>query len=174
MKNERVLNLLSLGANLAVLAGLVFVGLQVRDGRAAAEAQVADGIAEGFLELSLVGVSDPAVACIVVVGLFHPEDLKPVESARFSLFMRAVFNQYERVFRLHQTGLVRQAQWDELTLEIAGMMATPGGKLFLTDNTYPDDFVAAVPTSATPLGFRSWTLGTELPRSCGAGSPAEQ
>lgn len=166
MRGDRVVDLLNIGANLAVLCGLVFVGLQVRDSRAAAEAQVAESVAAGFQELTSAGMSDPAVACIWVVGLFRPEDLHPIELTRFAFFMRGVFNQYERVFRQYETGLVNRVQWEMIADEIGGVMATPGGRLFLADNPYPEDFLSSVPTSGTPLAESSWTLGAELPKTC--------
>lgn len=166
MKNERVLNLLNIGANLAVLAGLLFVGLQVRDSRAAAEAQVAESIADGFQELTLLGTSDAAVACLWVVGLFRPDDLDPIQSVRFAFFMRGLFNQYERVFRQYETGLVREVQWRMIADEVAGIVATPGGRLFIDDNPYPDDFLSSVPSSGVPLTEGSFTLGAEPPQTC--------
>jgi hypothetical protein len=37
----------------AIVASLIFVGLELRTSRAAAQAQIADGIAEGFIALRL-------------------------------------------------------------------------------------------------------------------------
>jgi hypothetical protein len=64
MTCDRLLKFLGIGANVAVLAGLIFVGFQVPDGRAAAEAQVVDGVTDGFLQLNLAVIADPEVACV--------------------------------------------------------------------------------------------------------------
>ena len=168
MSTDRLLRYLSIGANLAVLAGLIFVGLEVRDGRAAAVSQVADGIADGFLQLNMAGISDPEVACIWVVGLDRPEALSTVQAARFSLYMRGVFNQYQRVHRQNQTGLVAPDQWEEIAGEALGMMATAGGSLYVRDNPLPQDFLDDLPETGTDMSVTAFTLGHPAPESCEA------
>lgn len=144
MKSECVHRWLSLGANIAVLAGLVFVGFEVRNGRAAAEAQVADGLADGFLQLNLATINDSSVARIWDLGLFAPDELTDAEAVRFSMYMRGVFNQYQRVFRLYTTGLLDETTWSFTAGEAAWMMETPGGAAHFAVNELPDDFVRAV------------------------------
>ena len=53
----------------AIVASLIFVGLELRTSRAAAQAQIADGIAEGFIDLNVAVMTDETLACIWSVGL---------------------------------------------------------------------------------------------------------
>jgi hypothetical protein len=95
----------------AIVASLVFVGIELRTNRAAAESQIADGIAEGFLEINVTAMSDSTLVCIWSVGLEAPERLSDIQAGRFSMFMRGVFNQYMRVHTLYETGLVTEDTW---------------------------------------------------------------
>jgi hypothetical protein len=167
MGDDRVSNALSIGANLAVLAGLIFVGIQVRDGRTAAEAQVADGVTDGFLELNLAAVADPGVACVVLVGLESPGDLTVLEAARFSALMRGLFNQYLRVHRAYRTGLLDQEYWEGAAAEAAWFMSTPGGKAYFQENWLPPSFLEAIaPIAGATGGPKGLAVGMKPPASC--------
>ena len=166
MKSDRLLRWLNIGANLAVLGGLIFVGVQVRDGRAAAEAQVADGIADGFLQLNIVGISDPEVACLWIVGLASPDSLDVVDAARFSLYIRGVFNQFERVQRQFDTGLADDDTWSIVANEAAWLLTTPGGRAHFAGNPLSADFLQALePFRASPTES-NMTLGRTPPPDC--------
>lgn len=168
MGGDRVMNALSIGANVAVLAGLIFVGMQVRDGRAAAEAQVADGVTDGFLELNLATVADPDVACMMIVGLEAPGNLTVVEAARFAAFMRGLFNQYLRVHRAYRTGLLDHEYWEGAAAEAAWLMSTPGGQAYFRDNWLPPSFLEAIaPIAGADGGAKGLALGMKPPTSCG-------
>jgi hypothetical protein len=131
---------LTVGANMAVLLGLIFVGVEVRNSRAAAEAQAADGIADGFLQLTLTQMTDSTVAKVWTTGLREPDSLNDTEAIQFSMHMRALFNQFHRVHRLYRTGLITEADWERYARQAAGMMATPGGLLYFAGNESPPDF----------------------------------
>lgn len=138
--DSRINSWISLGANVAVLLGLIFVGLEVRNSRAAAEAQAADGIADGFLQLNLISIGDSAAARIWDTGLREPASLTDVEAFQFSMHMRALFNQFTRVHRLYRAGLIDEADWELYGREAATLMASPGGVIYFAGNDLPADF----------------------------------
>jgi hypothetical protein len=137
---SRVNQWISVGANVAVLLGLIFVGLEVRNSRAAAEAQAADGIADGFLQLNLLYITDSTVAKVWQRGSLEPNSLSDMEALQFSMHMRALFNQYTRVHRLYRAGLIREEDWELYGREAATLMATPGGLVYFAGNDLPADF----------------------------------
>ncbi len=148
----------------AIVASLIFVGLELRTSRAAAESQVADGFAEGFLDLNVAVVTDTTLACIWSVGLEAPERLTDTQAGRFSMFMRGVFNQYFRVQSLYETGFVAESYWENVATTANWLMDTPGGQLFFSSNAVPQDFADAIrPYEGVPQDFM---LGRELPSNC--------
>lgn len=132
---------IAIGANLAVLLGLVFVGLEVRNSRAAAEAAAADGIADGFLQLNLISITDSAAARIWDQGLREPSTLSDTEAIQFAMHMRALYNQYTRVHRLYGAGLLDEADWSLYAREAAWIMLRPGAALYFEGNELPPDFI---------------------------------
>jgi hypothetical protein len=148
----------------AIVASLIFVGLELRTSRAAAQAQVADGFTEGFISLNVAVMTDETLACIWSVGLEAPERLSDNQVGRFSIFMRGVFNQYMRAHSLYETGYASEAQWENIASTATWLMSTPGGQLFFASNQLPEDFVQAIgPFDAVP---QDYLLGRELPTDC--------
>jgi hypothetical protein len=135
---------LGVAANVAVLLGLVFVGLEVRNSRASAEAQAADAVAGGFVELNLAIIMDTMVARVWEQGTRAPETLTEAERFQFAMHVRALFNQYIRVHRLYEAGLVDDEEWGFYAPEIAAQMETAGGKMFFAENSLPEQFIRDV------------------------------
>ena len=150
---------LTVGANVGVLVGLIFVGLEVRNSTDAVSAQTADSVADGYNTVNLAAIADPAMARLLHVGIEHPERLTDLEAYRFSLLIRSYFNQYHRVHRLYQLGLVSEEEWAEYAVEIGGFMSTPGVTLFVEGNPLPEDFLSDVSQSQGAPHARDYSLG---------------
>ena len=167
MKPSRWPQVISFGANLAVVAGLVFVGLEVRNGRAAAEAQIADGIADGFIQHNMAVVQDAEMGCIWRVGLHNPDALTLHQAARFSMYFRAAFNQYLRVHDLYSTNLLEDDSWRSIANQAAWMMATPGGRRFFEGNAgLTQRFLDAVAAHAETSAGPDFGMGRPIPETC--------
>ena len=168
MKQSRWPQVIGFGANLAVVAGLLFVGLEVRNGRAAAEAQIADGIADGFNQLNMAVIQDAEMGCIYRVGLHNPDALTLHQAARFSMLFRAYFNQYLRVHELYSTDLLEDDTWRLIANQAAWMLETPGGRLFFEGNpALPPRFLNALAAAGGPVGS-DFGMGRPIPEVCDA------
>ena len=128
MKRDRLDRWLSVGANLAVLLVLLFVAQEVRQSRNAGIAQAADGIASGFLQISVPTLTDSALARLWVVGLTMPDSLSDTEVIQFSSKVRLLFNQVQRINRLYQAGFIPESEWAVYAREAAWLYSTPGGQ----------------------------------------------
>ncbi len=167
MKQSHWLQVIGFGANVAVVAGLVFVGLEVRNGRAAAEAQIADGIADGFIQTNMAVIQDAEMGCIFRVGLHSPDALTLDQAARFSMYFRALFNQYIRVHDLYSTGFLEDDTWRAIANQAAWMMETPGGRLFFEGNSgLTQRFVDAIASHAGSSEGPDWGMGRPIPAAC--------
>jgi hypothetical protein len=133
---------LGVGANLAVLVGLVFVGVEVRNSRSTLQMQAADGIAEGFLSMNLAMMTDTAVARVWDQGIHAPDSLTDIEAMQFSMHLRALFNQFERIHSLYAEGLLSHDEWGLYAREALYLMETEGGRLHFAGNQLHDEFVA--------------------------------
>ncbi len=144
MNTEKLNSWLGVLGNIGILVGIVFLAIEVRHSSNAVNAQMADSIADGFIALNITSITDPAVARINVIGMYEPERLSDVEAIQFSMLIRGVFNQYARVHRLHQSGLLSESAWALYAREAASTMTTPGGELHWEGNEMDPDFLADV------------------------------
>ena len=134
MNSEKINQRLTLAANVGVLIGVIFLALEVRHASDMAQAQMADSAVAGHNELNLALVSDPQVARVFVVGLYEPSNLSDAEAVQFAAWMRAYVNQNLRLRRMNQLGFKSAEEGNDELRQLARMLSTPGGELFLESN----------------------------------------
>ena len=125
---------LALTANVGVLVGLIFLAVEVRHAGNATELQTIDSVSEGWFRLNELLVSDPELARIVVLGLEYPEALTDVESIQFSMHMTMFSNQFARIAKHYELGLIPEQEYQNASYELASFYSTPGGKVII-ENT---------------------------------------
>lgn len=161
MITERVNSYLSIGANIAVLVGLVFVGLELRNSGAAVSAQASANIASGFNQLNMQLAGDPRLANIMEIGSEDPAQLTFEEAISYAYVVRSTVNQYTQLLHLYESGLVSDSQWRVYAQEAAHILDSPGGKLFVAGNAVAQDLVDAV----APYRSSSYTFDQRLGRA---------
>jgi hypothetical protein len=134
VESERLNSWLGILANIGVLIGIVFLAIEVRHASDTAQAQMVDSVITGHNELNLAAFSDPLLARVVVVGLYEPAILSDAEAIQFQFWMRARVNQDMRLGKLNQLGFKSAENRQNELKQIAGLLSTPGGKLFLESN----------------------------------------
>ena len=128
-----------------------------------AQAQMADAAIAGHNELNLALISDPQVARAFVVGLYEPTNLSDAEAVQFAAWMRARINQEMRLRRMAQLGFkTAQDRQDEIR-QIAAMLSTPGGALFLQSNreVFPKDLLEDIEPFLGEVSDDDYILGRE-------------
>ena len=134
MNSEKLNSWFGLVTNVGVLVGLVFLAIEIRHASDMGQAQMADAGVAGHNTLNLAIVSDPQVARMFIVGLYEPEKLSDTEAVQFASFLRAFVNQHLRLRRMHQLGFESAEKQEFERRQIADILSTPGGKLFLDSN----------------------------------------
>jgi len=121
-------------ANVGVLIGIVFLAIEIRNASNIGQAQMADTAVAGHNAINLVVMGDPQMARVFIVGLYEPDKLSDVEAVQFAMWIRASVNQHLRLRRIHELGFESAEEQDFERRQIAGVLSTPGGKLFLESN----------------------------------------
>ncbi len=162
MNLNKVNHWLTLLANIGVLAGIVFLAIEIRQSGDAVTAQMQDSIADGFIALNMATINDPQVGVTWVIGLNEPERLSDAEAIRFSMLMRALFNQFIRVHGLYRTGLLEESDWALYAREAATIMSSPGGKLHWAGNEMNPDVRADIERYSGQEQNVDFVLGRDL------------
>ena len=131
-------------ANIGVLLGIVFLAIEIRDSRIATLAQTQDSVADGFLSLNLATITDPEIGLTFQRGLCDPEGLSNLEATRFSMQLRALFNQFRRIYRLYEQGLLDEQAWNLYGTEAYQFMTSPGGRWHFSINELEPDLRGAI------------------------------
>ena len=144
MNLDKVNKWLTLSANVGVLVGIVFLAAELRHNSSAISAQTQDSIADGFIALNLATITDPEIGLTFQKGLCEPEELTHLEAIRFSMHMRALFNQFRRIYRLYEQELLDDQAWELYGTEAAQFMTSPGGEWHFSGNELEPDLRAAI------------------------------
>ena len=163
MITERFNTWLTLGANIGVIVTLLFLAFEINQSTKATEAAASNSVVDGFNSLNMSVISDPQVARTFIVGLHEPEALSDVEAVQFAMWMRSFVNQHIRLQRLAKLRLYSEAARLPDLQQLAGMLSTPGGRLYLESNKdiFPQDLLSEIqPFLGQPLNS-DFKLGRE-------------
>ena len=134
MNVDKLNSWLGVLASIGVLIGIVFLAIEIRHASNAAQAQMLDSVADGFNTVNMAVISDPQVARVWIVGLYEPKNLSDAEAVQFAMILRALGNQFQRLMQLNDLGLITDYEWGLNAEQLAGLLSTPGGKLFVESN----------------------------------------
>ena len=111
MKKIDIGQAMQLVANLSVIAGLVFLGLQIRQNTAAVQAQTLQGLAEATASY-LENLGRDSETWMAVEKLASsPNEISRVEANRLNLLVRAQFVRYQSAYLQWQKGSLSDEGW---------------------------------------------------------------
>ena len=134
MATGRVNSWISLGANIGVIVSILFLAFEINQSTKATTAAASDSVVDGYNTLNMAVISDPQVARVFIVGLYEPDKLTDVEAVQFAMWLRSLVNQHMRLRRLTELGLYANSERLPDVEQLAEILSTPGGKLFLQSN----------------------------------------
>ena len=130
----------------AVLLGLVFVGLELRQNTAALSAQAIFQINDSSNESHRALAQDPILAELVYKGYEDPESLSDLERRMFIRWMQVRFNLAESAWLYHEKGLIDQGEFAGVKGSMCERLSKKGPRWFWenTSGFYAEGFVEDV------------------------------
>jgi len=117
---------LTLVANLSVVAGIVFLALQMRQNTAVMQAQTRDSMTEKQMMFSEWIATTPELAEAFRVARSDGLDaLDPVQSPMLAFWIQSVFRTWENEYYQYEQGLYTQDEFAPRLIRIARNMAAP-------------------------------------------------
>lgn len=113
------------GSALAVLLGLVFVGLELRQNTAAVEAATFQAITDASSESLMTRATNDEFQRITSKALIDFESLTEMERRRFFLVDRANWVRYQNAYSQWQRGTLTDKDWQLYTAVICGEKRGP-------------------------------------------------
>ena len=128
MDNDRLNRWLTLGANLAVLAGLVALVVEIRTNTAAVQAASVQEAVNSSREYLLNIALDEDLSRIRQTGEMNLDELSEPEAYRFNLQSRGNWVYMQNVWIQRELGVLDERAWESLNKIICSMLAQPGGR----------------------------------------------
>ncbi len=128
MRKFDIGQLVSVIANIGVIAGLVLVAMEVRHARTATEQQTIADVQGGWFALNDALVRDTEFTRIYITGLYKPDALSTIEAAQFSMYLRMFANQVQRIGQLHERDLMPVEAYQGAVAQMTAIMEMPGGR----------------------------------------------
>lgn len=159
-----------LGA-LAVLVTLIYLAAQIRQNTATVATSTYDSLVNEINHINIAIAESDELASIVYRGMYDPDSLNDMEGIRFSFVLRAVCNQWLKMFRLYEKGVVSRSEFELYGGEMAQTFNTPGGKIFRSEHKIYAELFRAI-DELEVVQTTSFKLGDHRPIGDGPGAGA--
>lgn len=136
MDTEKLNRWLTLAANVGVIAGIVFLAIEIRQNSDAVQAQTRAQLAEEVTELLSVNMNDKEYAGVLMRGN-RLEELSPVEQYQYSRHRGAWIHYWNNVAYQYEMGMYDESEFQlQISTIRADMESYPGLKAHWCENKY--------------------------------------
>ncbi|PCJ19461.1 MAG: hypothetical protein COA96_16205 [SAR86 cluster bacterium] len=111
MNSEKLNNWLTLGANIGVLAGIVFLVYELQQNTLATQLDVASNFQNSFTEIEMLIAGDPEFSELLIKGR-ESQDISPADQLRLSVFYSNVLRQWQFVHFQYLSNALDEEIWD--------------------------------------------------------------
>ena len=103
----------------ALVASLIFVGIEVRQNSIATRSATNAAVKDAFRELNLVIASSPELARAITANAENPKSAPPEDRLQMLAMWRALFHIWSNVHRQHLNGTLDPALYNAVIQEIS-------------------------------------------------------
>jgi len=146
MDADKINRWLTLGANLAVLASIVFLAVEIRQNTEMTRAQMTQGRTQNAMYLAEIIVSSEYIPDIYV-KLDKGEELTPAEVIRFRVLLRALLRNQDNNIQQYNQGLLGDHMPRAVRAVVRSVIIDdPEGRAFWErgKQSFSDDFISFV------------------------------
>ena len=139
--------IIEIGGAVAVLIGLIFVGVELRQNTAAVEAATFQSLTDASSNWLMSVASDPELLRAWTIGSSDPDQLDEADSRRYFLISRSFWVRMQNVFSQWERGTLNDEDWqfyDEVVCGPIGETGPSVGNMATFDqhkNVLSDDFL---------------------------------
>ena len=117
-------------AAIAVVASLLYLAVQVRDGKnstiSATHYQVTESINAAYSSIA----ENPELSRIYIQGNYDPSKLTRDELPRYMILVGGIFARYNNYYMQHEKGTLADEPWEIAVAHMRSLMSFPGVQLW--------------------------------------------
>jgi len=153
MKVDRLNSWLGVFANIGVMAGIVFLAVEVNQNSSELEQSRAVSTAQATFQLNAgmdddyrAMARDPELAQLVKSGYDNPDSLTELQRVQFGWWLRSTFNTHEASWFYYNLGLIREEDYGGYRTAVCNRINTNGGRWYWEGNAeyFASGFVSYV------------------------------
>jgi len=153
MNAEKLNSWLGVFANIGVVAGIVFLAVEVSQNSSELEQSRAVSTAQATFQLNankndsyLALAQDSELAQLVKNGYDNPDALTELQRAQFSWWLRSTFNGHEASWFYYRQGLIPEEVYVGSRTALCNRVNTNGGRWYWEGNAqfFASDFASSV------------------------------
>jgi hypothetical protein len=130
VKEQTIRLLVELIGATAVLLGLIFVGLELRQNTAAVQASTLQGIVDMGNNYLIETSLDPEFIPLLNKAQAHPDQLDEVEALRIQRVLRSQWQRYQSAFQHWRNGTLSNSGWETYSIFICNGVRNVGSGSF--------------------------------------------
>ena len=134
MKLDRLNALLTLAANLGVIGGIIFLGLEIQQNTRIIQAAAIQDSTNVARQQILMFAADAETNRIAMIGSQDPAKLSPEEKQRFFWINRSFWLGMQGLYRQWDMGVLPDEEWGVFNRVICNNHSSVGDRVFWPDN----------------------------------------
>ena len=134
MKLDRLNALLTLAANLGVIGGIIFLGLEIQQNTRIIQAAAIQDSTNVARQQILMFAADAETNRIAMIGSQDPAKLSPEEKQRFFWINRSFWLGMQGLYRQWDMGVLPDEEWGVFTRVICNNHSAVGDRVFWPGN----------------------------------------
>ena len=124
--SEKLKAYIEIGGAIAVLAGLIFVGVELRQNTDAVEAATFQSLTDASSDWLMLVASDPELLRSWSIGGSDPSELSEIDSKRYFLVTRSFWVRMQNVFSQWERGTLDDEDWQLYNEVLCGPVGGTG------------------------------------------------
>lgn len=125
-------NIAQIIGGVAIVASLIFVGVQIQENSRAVRSGTFQAIMESDMTVIATLMNDPELSRLYATFTNSPGSLTEAELFRVVFFYIMAFRQFENVYEQFINGILPEARWLSTRGAVVAIVASPGGFCFFT------------------------------------------
>jgi hypothetical protein len=125
MEVDKLNRWLSLAANIGVIAGIIFLGIEIRQNTSVTRSAASQEISGAQVDFFMRVAESPDLARVVKVATESPGELSELEVLRYQYVTGAVFMLMEGAYKQYRLGFLPAAGWEPYERLITSFLNNP-------------------------------------------------
>ena len=126
MQLAKVNGLLAILANIGVLAGIIFVGIEIQQNTSAVQSSTLQDITNSTAEALFLRLANPEIGEVIIRGRDDLSSLSEIDRSQFNTYQRVMWLRFQNTHYQYELGSFPERIWESYYQIMCGQLTIPG------------------------------------------------